>query len=793
MNTFAPGQQAYSASPLTFPSEDQNQFDSVTQLYQNPTTFETTDWNTNVLSTINWLDFQDIEYAPSPWPSLDFGGGGSYAATAQSFDNQTPTDVAFNAVFRSPTQQFPGEEISTSQPHLDDASMLSLTTESLRNSTLTYEKPPEPGEYYVDGEAARLPRVKRRRISSKTTTHSWTPGVLEYSLDFPFDIRDTPSGKHNIDSQSYNEMSAAYEYHCLGAVGPFGVFAASQFPSQAAFGYLISLYFEDFQPALPMLHVSSFSKAAQHWLLLLAVAAIGSHFLEGEEADTFVLSIHEFIRRVLFAMEEDWSWMAISALNRIQIKILHAISTVYCDGEKFSALRPRLQVDLAAFAREEWSATVHSRARTYDSIEAEWQTWCESEAHRRAGYSAWLLDCMWTFHFHQPPMLALGDADQPLPCHESLWAADDVAEWKGLQAKFSSPPTLLDVLRKIYIDKTLSNEIGEFSRILLIHALFRRSWEVEAYFQQDLSHWTPTAQKESSTDVLPDTPIWLPSIPTFTKWRNSTCDCLDILHWDANAKIGAASGLEHPTVLHLHLARVVLLTPFRDLITVARFTANGNPETRSRAAYVKSRNAIRRWATQDQFKARLAMIHAGVLFWHVRRHSANGFYEPSSVALATLALWAFSAFSPRRPPSSRHDPETGRLAAQGGKISSAEIRKLQLDRVDTNSSDEEETEAEGDEEEGEEDEEEAMCDIILLDRPADDELVQNFVRRGYSMRPIMSGVGNLYAERGADRVLSQGKKLLTTFNDCWRIARYWVRVLEALAKSWKKEMHTQSG
>jgi len=154
-------------------------------------------------------------------------------------------------------------------------------------------------------------------------------------------------------------------------------------------------------------------------------------------------------------------------------------------------------------------------------------------------------------------------------------------------------------------------------------------------------------------------PVWLPGIQTYSKWRNSACDCLDILHWHANSVIGAASGMEHPTVLHLHLARVILLTPFRQITQLAHLMTNEPLPTFEEDFEIPTlKRHIQRWVLEDQHKARLAMIHAGVLFWHVRRFSADAFYEPSSVFLATLALWAYGTFAART--------SSGRAARGGG-------------------------------------------------------------------------------------------------------------------------------
>lgn len=96
-------------------------------------------------------------------------------------------------------------------------------------------------------------------------------------------------------------------------------------------------------------------------------------------------------------------------------------------------------------------------------------------------------------------------------------------------------------------------------------------------------------------------PIWLPGTPTCSKWRNSAYDCLDILHWHANSVIGAASGMEHPTVLHLHLARVILLTPIQQILDLTRLlTDTSTPPNELQTTVL--RKHIQRWALEDSIK-----------------------------------------------------------------------------------------------------------------------------------------------------------------------------------------------
>lgn len=369
---------------------------------------------------------------------------------------------------------------------------------------------------------------------------------------------------------------------------------------------------------------------------------------------------------------------------------------------------------------------------------------------------------MWAYQFQLRPLLSLDDAKIPIPCQEVLWEAESALDWQQLYAcatRMSSDilpvlfantvvasPSLQSAIQLAYIEKRIQSSTGEFSRILCVHALFRRTWEVETYFKQPLTLWTPTAEKQDISTIDRSTPVWLPGISTYAKWRNSACDCLDILHWHANSVIGAASGMEHPTVLHLHLARVILLTPFRQILQLAQLMTS-ELQASDEVDIPSLRRHIQRWVIEDQHKARLAMIHAGVLFWHVRRFSTDAFYEPSSVLLATLALWAFGSFAPPSGPSPQ---------------------------------------MEGESPQGEDDAESLFPTSMQLDRPADDELVQLFVKRGASMKANITGVGNLCSSKGPVRVLVEGRNLLAGLKT-WGTGRQAIRTLSALIKILRPE------
>ena len=307
--------------------------------------------------------------------------------------------------------------------------------------------------------------------------------------------------------------------------------------------------------------------------------------------------------------------------------------------------------------------------------------------------------------------------------------------------------SLYDTVHILYIEKKLVSGIGEFSHILLIHALYHRMWEVGDYFRRPLSFWNPTAKRQSRETAIPAGSVWLPGIPSFSKWRNSTCDCLDILHWAANSTVAKAAGMEHPTILHLHAARLVLLAPFREIRSLATSLATDQLRWSKRHQAIEWQY-IWRWVKHDQYKARLSIIHAGATLWHARRYSTNAFHEPVAVFLAVLTLWAYGSCHAH--------------ATQGS------IPHLQMSGIELLEE----------------------PSFVHLDRPCDDELVQLFVREGHSMQGNVTGVGDICASEGPERILRVGCEMLSSLT-AWGISKRFIAILTRLADVMARQPRTE--
>ncbi|ETI28105.1 hypothetical protein G647_00554 [Cladophialophora carrionii CBS 160.54] len=717
-------------------------------------------WTTKALSTINWLQADMTSFSDDDLNNLfgflsgDFSFSPSIdlVSPAQQHDVEIPAnDLLSNIV----AQQNP--------PQVVDRVNFQQTSPNPDSSDVVDKSTVESGEYYVDGDAGRLPRSKRRKIGSRPRFLEHVED-LEFSLEYRFPITPCPDSRLTLSDGVHDMLCTLHRQLCLETT-LFKPFLPSEFPTRPALEGLLFNYFSQFDPTMPFLHFPTFKVESGPCVLLLAMMALGSCFVDSDETEIFTLSMHELVRRYLIVRNERKDWSPENPQTLAQVHLLHAVGAGYTQVEGLHASASSSLYQATKFCRDSWAPQepANDPGRRHHNAFPEWIAWVKNEEVIRTGFCIWLLDCMWAFQFQQPPHLSLDHATAvQLPCPESAWSAKDVPSWNQLAASgITGTPTLLEALRNLYIDKRHLPNLGEFSRILLIHGLIHRTREVEATVTQSLSKLEPSAQKQASHDIEPRSPVWPPSVPLFNRWRNSACDCLDILHWRANETIGAACGMEHPTVLHLHLARVILLAPMRDIILFSHHLIRSSKDAIRLFPCVSSAEAeehcrlIQRWALQDQYKARLAAIHAGVLFWHVRLYSVNGFYEPTAVAFAALLLWALGAFSTKKPVQSG---KPGPRARSGGTSFPSEPSSPSPD----------------------------VCDIILIDRPTDDELVQQFVRQGDYMHANLTGVGDLFGPKGPRKVLAEGQKLLSTLRGWRGLTGYWIGVLSRLEKATAK-------
>ncbi|KAG0157526.1 hypothetical protein PDIDSM_4711 [Penicillium digitatum] len=714
-----------------------------------PLEFDSTFFDQSMLSTINWFPGELLSGPPNGH-AQSTGGSSHYSqslSTSVDFSRAAwqppaisagnPNSLRLERVSKSPSVPVSlGDNVGSPNQFshgISDPSPHTASVHSVKGSV----------DYCANGAPTRLSRYHTPWSSESMEQIDFGRQLLiqdgEHRFNFPSisELRTDQISEEiarfaqRIEKSTFDEIYQHFVELCCTETPFFEVFESDKFPTADQCNQFITFFFNSFQAVYPILHLRTFDPNTSHWLLTLSIIVLGCHVSHISEMDQCTTAFHELIRRGIF-LEKEKSRPGQASIEILQAMLFSCIGLLHSRSEREKASALSTFGDLVSLMKTSQLLTPMRTKFNEASQDAAWVSWIQDEVRRRTGYCIWLVDCTLAYYFDDRPLLSLDDGQAALPAHEKLWQASSAETWKPLWAKSFANESLYDAVHILYIEKRVVSGIGEFSHILLIHALYHRMWEVGDYFRRPLSFWNPTAKKQLCDTAIPPGSVWLPGIPSYSNWRNSACDCLDILHWTANSTVAKAAGLEHPTILHLHTARLYLLAPFREMRSLAISLATEKQRWSKRHQSLEWQY-IWRWMKHDQYKARLSIIHAGVTLWHIRRYSKNAFHEPVAAFVAVLTLWAYGSChphtshesSPRAEPL--HDPSH-----------------------------------------------------ICLDRPSDDELVQRFVREGHAMRGNVTGVGDICDLEGPERVLRVGCEVLSGMT-AWSVSKKFLAILTRLA------------
>ncbi|KAI1628952.1 hypothetical protein EDD37DRAFT_26755 [Exophiala viscosa] len=685
---------------------------------------------------------------------------------------------------------------------------------------------------------------RKKRKASFVPDQFDKPRRAQTSYAFP-DPSESSSTTATTEAQdhclpaTYEAIVDRFKILCLATEN---CFARVYYPDMVTFNHCLNLYFEHFQPACPLIHQPSFGHST-HWLVVLAVAAIGSTFSKASRALDLREAFQEFLRRAVQRVADGIPDDSLG-IPLAQARILNLIGLVQSDRDQLRSQAPRYHADLSRWCLEsgvlqlpDLGDITDGEPNTANTDQWQlWQKWIRIESLRRIGYLAWMMDCCLGYMANARPLCNMDDARTRLPCAESVWNAQSAESWAQIMSNVPETPSLCAALEILYNKKKIDPSYSELSQTLLIHALYLRTWEVGTHIKQPLSEWVPTGKARGFLNTPSKDNFWLPLYPLYANWRNSACDCLDVLNWQASSVVANASGVEHGVMLHLHLARIILLTPFQEIqdlmfsligkvgnsAKASFYVHDGSYQPRNSAKLPQIRKITWRWLREDQHKARLAMIHAGSVFWYVRRYSSTSFFEPIAVYLATLVLWTYGSYKStaldrdaaaagQKPEGGPSGPDAGaaiqpsrverkerpvkfmnKAAGQtdnASQLQSSTSPHTKFSDLDTNQSPDTEngvdpsassplhdSDSDGDETSSSNEQPE----FIHLDRPCDDEMVQHFVRNGHNMSGHMSNVGDIC--KTPQKVLLEGAKLLRTRLSCWGVSREYYDILMKLAE-----------
>ncbi|PCG95982.1 Transcription factor [Penicillium occitanis (nom. inval.)] len=698
------------------------------------------EWPASMLS-VNWLYPQDLAMEDSQSDGL------SYSSAGTAPQSSAGLEMGLAQVYDESARDSFG--LGSTQIHSTAPKTKFFTSEGTLESSLS-SSPSFDGMYYVEGTAGRAAfnrRISQRNNGMESTTPeregiSVSSGLSSISQDV------------FVSQTVYEDLLCKVQVKCnsLG-IGP----DKAALPTRNEIEQHIQSYFNGFHATYPFLQKKpSQFVSTGGWLLLLAVAAVGLRYSH-EEPET---SLSYLVDRIVSDHFNDFEcnnneqpWipgadareLSVLDLIIVQAGLLNCLLLLH--SGRTNSIRRALNQRYRLVEACNWlgvlSAVESTPLNRIEAVNSEdvVSRWLNGEARVRTGWMMWMLDSVVLYEFNHLPLLQIGDVKIPLPCREEVWQC-------STEDMITNEKYRPDALEILYLEKKMPPNLGDLATNMLILAICRRTREATIQNQTKLTSWSPTAKQQHHSHRGTQVESWPPALPLVSKWRNSACDCLDILHWEANATVAHTRGWENPTIFHLHLARLLILVPIHHIQRLA------TPSKSDYAGYKTSKNHVVRWANLDQFKARLSLVHAGALFCTYIHQSGR----QDDIMSATL-----------------DDSTPVHSSVQQSELS----RSTKMPQND-------------------EDEGDSQSTVIQLDRPCDDEIIQMYIRFGPRISARMTGVGAICEASSPRRILKQGLRLLDgleeresgshaenleapkTVNPSWGISRSFSEILRLL-------------
>lgn len=234
-------------------------------------------------------EFLDGSLRPMAWPAPTINADRISPSLSEGISYTPPGSISLGTNVESPGQ-YSQTVSSQSEPH-DPVS--------------------GSGDYYVDGTGSRLPKYRRRlRLLSRSSPNSadirWQlRNELYPAAGFPL-IEETgmcaiseKTFDHHVEPSTYDKIYSRFIQLCCTDNFVYQKFESNNFPSTRSLTSFIHAYFDSFQSVYPIFHSPKFDPNRCHWLVPLAVSAIGCHIASIPETELCTVAFHEFIRRAI--------------------------------------------------------------------------------------------------------------------------------------------------------------------------------------------------------------------------------------------------------------------------------------------------------------------------------------------------------------------------------------------------------------------------------------------------------------------------------------------------------------
>ncbi|KAF5696740.1 hypothetical protein FGLOB1_13288 [Fusarium globosum] len=393
----------------------------------------------------------------------------------------------------------------------------------------------------------------------------------------------------------------------------------------------VELYFEYFDSQFPFLHPSRMEESSLPWILLLAVAAVGSHYSEIQGAEEYNTTLCDLLAR---AVELPATNVDVTTAQCVfLLHVLWLFSGSHRDKIVLQHKRSSLATmcwDLVGKADKRRQST-----QTEPHSQEIWQAWIAEESELRLATCVRVLECLGHMFLGTLLVFNLRDATRQLPCPERLWRIRNALEWKSLQEDSTGNDPRPDafaakvILLELYIDN------------MNYYRQMRSSQLLQSSFASYLN-----SPATNDTQYVPNPSLQRPdTVRSESALLDTTIDQLTL---NNKSDHGAC------TDTILHVIAILRMIPLGTLHSATGWETN-------KEQMMKSKMHLKDFFKNDSVKARKGLWNATCIFKATRSSRRLACYDALSLTVAMGFIYCYSetraslAPTPTRPVITRLD------------------------------------------------------------------------------------------------------------------------------------------
>ncbi|SPQ22636.1 b6b2e5fa-6476-445c-adbd-fbbda463b2a1 [Thermothielavioides terrestris] len=410
----------------------------------------------------------------------------------------------------------------------------------------------------------------------------------------------------------------------------------------------VELYLEYFDPKFPFLHPSRLRDDNLPWILLTAVAAVGSQYSEVRDACEYGLVLRELLDRAIkIHIPPRSKWTGPFLPQSLFLRhVLHFFAGTKMGLVTSQFERSALVSGLRALTSHHERGECVDRAVTQKPHD-EWQAWLSAESNRRLIYCVHALECLGYVFLDQPPLFNITDFVHEPPCDPALWQCQSAEEWRSKFTGGSGTAArqrVLDPVRDSREDSLLgvtatSSPPDHFRRRIRVLELYvddrLRSRQSRSSRMLRSIFSNPGEPDDERAGPLP--PSSVPLSPRDSPDERSFVD--ETIDTEAYTHLGS----RHPTTdLVVHVLAILRLVP---LATLYRATGWQTDQ----AGMARAKAHMGRFFHRDRAGARKCLWHAAVIFSELRNARRFACYDALNLCVSVCYIWLYAHLAPGPP------------------------------------------------------------------------------------------------------------------------------------------------